>query len=63
MNHEIYLKTTMKTSISSDAVLNYKKDTWKMKVKNIRTKIPNSPKNHETFEHIFESFTFISFVA
>ncbi len=52
----------MTTSISSDALLNYKKDTWRMKVKNRRTKNSKSKKNHETFEHIFESFTFKSFV-
>ncbi len=56
----------MTTSLSSDALLNYKKVTWKMKVEKRkskkRQKILNRQKSHKTFEPIFKSFTFMSFI-
>ncbi len=57
----------MTTSISSEALLNYKKVTWKMKVKKREeqkeTKISKSPQSHETFEPISKSFTIMFFIA
>ncbi len=52
-------ETRITTYISSEALSNYKKGKWKMKVEKGRAK---KTKNHETLKHT-ESFTFMSFVA
>ena len=54
-------ETRMTTSISSEALSNYKKDIWKMKVNKRKSK--KKTKNHEIFQHNFKIFTFLSFLA
>ena len=57
----------MTTSISSEALLNYKKGTWIIKVekkeKPKKTKNSRIEKYDKPLNAYFESFTFISFVS